>query len=79
MMLTEGEGAATDSLLLRILETDNFTQVASLAVGKGFSGTISGATDLFYIGGDGVAFVSPGPQANHNVFIFRSPTIAAPP
>jgi len=79
MMLTEGEGAATDSLLLRILETDNFTQVASLAVGKGFSGTISGAADLFYIGGDGVAFVSPGLQANHNVFIFRSPTIAAPP
>ena len=76
MMLTQGAGV--DSLLLRILETDNFTQVAALAVGVGFSGTLA-AADLVYIGGDGVAFLSPGNEAHHNVFIFRSAAIGAPP
>jgi len=71
LMLTEG--ASTGSLQLRILETENFTQVAALPIGTNVV-DISSVTGFVYLGGDGVAFVSPA-----GLFIFRSPTIGAAP
>jgi hypothetical protein len=76
MMLTAG--ASSSSLQLRILETDNFTQVTSLSLGPSFGGSTS-ISDLAYLGDDGVAFVSPGSDQVQHVFIFRSPTIGTVP
>ena len=75
LMLTEG--ATQGSLQLRILETENFTQVASLAIGTTFLdiGSVSG---LVYLGGDGVAFLAPS-QGAKSLFILRSPMIGAAP
>jgi hypothetical protein len=77
-LLMLGEGPIRGSLLLRVLETDNFTQVATLSLGKNFS---EGATfrELHYIGGDAVAFLSDAVYEGRSVFIFRSPALAAPP
>jgi hypothetical protein len=75
LMLTEG--ATQGSLQLRILETDNFTQVASLAIGTTFVDILS-VSGLVYLGGDGVAFLSPS-QGGKSLFIFRSPMIEAVP
>jgi hypothetical protein len=76
LMLTEG--ASSDSLQVRILETDNFTQVASLPLGKNFSGGTTVA-DFVYLGGDGVAFLGGANDGTKDVFILRSPALATVP
>jgi YVTN family beta-propeller protein len=76
LMLTAGRSQG--HLQLRILETGNFTQVASLSLGTSFRDS-SSAAELVYLGGDGVAFLSPANDGTKDVFIFRSPMIAAAP
>jgi hypothetical protein len=72
------EGPIRGTLQLRILETDNFTQVATLSLGSGFY-ELPNISDLYYLGGDGVAFLSEAVYGGDSVFIFRSPMIGSPP
>jgi hypothetical protein len=77
LMLTAG--VLTDALELRILDSGTFTQVASLSLGTSFSDGITSASDLVYLGDDGVAFLSPGNALPQGLYIFRSPMIGTPP
>ena len=64
-------------LLLRILETTNFTQVTSLSLGSGPRDPAR-FSNLVYLGGDGVAFLGAS-EGTKGLFILRSPQIAAAP
>ena len=77
-LLMLAEGPIRGTLQLRILETDNFTQVATVSLGSGFV-DLPNISDLFYLGGDAVAFLSEAVYGGDSVFIFRSPMIGSPP
>jgi hypothetical protein len=76
LMLTVDPSSA--GLLLRILETDNFTQVAALPVTGQFGGPLSFGS-LVYLGNDGVAFLDSDGANRDWLYIFRAPAIATPP
>ncbi|HVZ86527.1 MAG TPA: hypothetical protein VHG72_06140, partial [Polyangia bacterium] len=73
-------GPIIDFLQLLILDNDNFTPVASLPFDSGIDGgTISGFSDLIYLGDDGVAFLGTTSGGTDKLWILRSPVIGAPP
>jgi hypothetical protein len=73
-------GPIQDYVQLLILDSNNFTQVASLPFDTGIDGgTVSEFSDLIYLGDDGVAFLSPTTVGLGKLYIFRSPVIATPP
>ena len=76
LMLTDDPSSS--GLLLRILETDNFTQVSALPIPGEFGGPFSTGS-LVYLGGDGVAFLDSDGANRDWLYIFRSPAIATPP
>ncbi|HVU50169.1 MAG TPA: hypothetical protein VHL80_05765 [Polyangia bacterium] len=76
LMLTDDPRSS--GLLLRVLETDNFTQVAALPIAGEFGGPLSFGS-LVYLGGDGVAFLDSDGANRDWLYIFRAPAIAAPP
>ena len=77
LMLTSGP--IQDYLQILILDNGNFTPVASLPFDSGIDGgTVSGFTDLIYLGDDGVAFLNSS-TALGKLYIFRSPVIGTPP
>ena len=78
LMLTSGP--IQDYLQILILDNGNFTPVASLPFDSGIDGgTVSGFSDLIYLGDDGVAFLSPSTVGLGKLYIFRSPMIGTPP
>lgn len=73
-------GPVIDFLQLLILDNDNFTPVASLPFDSGIDGgTISGFSDLIYLGDDGVAFLGETFSGTDKLWILRSPVIGTPP
>jgi hypothetical protein len=78
LMLTSGP--IQDFLQLLILDSNNFTPVASLPFDSGIDGgTISGFSDLIYLGDDGVAFLGTTTSGTDKLWILRSPVIGTPP
>jgi hypothetical protein len=80
LMLTSG--AVIDYLQILILDSGTFAPVAALPFDSGIDGgTVSGYSDLVYLGDDGVAFLGPSNLgvSGQALYIFRSPVIASPP
>jgi hypothetical protein len=73
-------GPLLDYLQVLILDSDNFSPIASLPFDTGIDGgTVNDFSDLVYLGDDGIAFLSRSSAGLGKLWIFRSPVIGTPP